>query len=375
MPDAAVSATPPRIGGPIARLVSRPGFQAWAARFPLTRRFARRDGIELFRLVQGFVESQALSALVRLDVLERLGERPTTAANLAAAVDVPADRMQILMQAGAAMGLLRRRRDGSFALARRGAALLGVPGLRQMILHHDAFYRDLGDPVALLRGTVDTELEAFWPYVFGASGAVDPEVTATYSRLMSDSQALVAADTLAMVRLDGTQRLMDVGGGTGAFLAAAAARYPGIQGTLFDLPPLRETAEARFFRAGLSDRVRFVGGSFRDDAMPSGADTISLVRVLYDHSDPTVQALLAAAYKVLPAGGRLIVSEPMSGGTSPDPVTDVYFAFYTLAMGTGRTRSAIRIGELCAAAGFNDIRTPRPPRSFVTSVLTCVKPG
>jgi demethylspheroidene O-methyltransferase len=60
----------------------------------------------------------------------------------------------------------------------------------------------------------------------------------------------------------------------------------------------------------------------------------------------------------------------MSGGERPDRATDVYFAFYTLAMGTGRTRSAAEIARHLRDAGFVDIETPRPRRSFVTSVVT-----
>ena len=74
--------------------------------------------------------------------------------------------------------------------------------------------------------------------------------------------------------------------------------------------------------------------------------------MLYDHADETVLALLRAVHAALPERGLLIVSEPMSGGMRPDPITDTYFAFYTLAMGTGRTRSAARIAELMAEAGF-----------------------
>ncbi len=68
-----------------------------------------------------------------------------------------------------------------------------------MIRHHAVFYRDLADPVALLRGGAETELARFWPYVFGASGPIDPEVAATYSGLMADTQAMVAEDTLRLV--------------------------------------------------------------------------------------------------------------------------------------------------------------------------------
>jgi demethylspheroidene O-methyltransferase len=96
--------------------------------------------------------------------------------------------------------------------------------------------------------------------------------------------------------------------------------------------------------------------------------------VLYDHDDATVGDLLAKVHAALPPGGRLIISEPMSGGARPDPICDVYFAFYTMAMGTGRTRSAARIAELCEAAGFEAVRVAKAPRPFVTSALSCSKP-
>ena len=126
---------------------------------------------------------------------------------------------------------------------------------------------------------------------------------------------------------------------------------------------------------GLRGRVALHGGSFRDGAIPEGADAISLIRVLYDHDDDTVRALLAKVHAALPEGGRLVISEPMSGGKRPERAGDVYFAFYTMAMGTGRVRSAERIGEMCREAGFGNIRAPKARRPFITSVLTCAKPG
>ena len=282
--------------------------------------------------------------------------------------------MAILLQAGAALGLLKRRRDGRFALARKGAAILGVPGLEAMIRHHRAFYADMADPVALLRGQGETELARFWPYVFGAAAEMEPEVARRYSDLMAQSQGLVAQDVLRVIPFKDTRHLLDVGGGSGAFLAAVGAPYLDLHMTLFDLPAVMPSARARLSETGLGARVTLFPGSFRDDPLPEGADTISLIRVLYDHDDATVTALLAKIHAVLPPGGRLVVAEPMAGGATPERAGDVYFAFYTMAMGTGRARSAARIAEMCAAAGFSDIRIPRSPRPFVTSALTCVKP-
>ena len=161
----------------------------------------------------------------------------------------------------------------------------------------------------------------------------------------------------------------------GAFLIAAGQATPGLELELFDLPQVVPQAEARFAAAGLADRAQVHAGSFRDDPLPRGADVISLIRVLYGHADETVSDLLAKCFDALPPGGRLVVSEPMSGGAKPDRSGDVYFAFYTMAMQTGRTRSAKEIGDMCERAGFENVQMPRPARPFVTRVLTVNKPA
>lgn len=356
------------------RLVASPAFQARTARIPFLRGLARAEGAALFDLAQGFVRSQALQALVALRVPRILLDGPADVETLAARCAAPVERMATLLRAGAAMGLLRRRRDGRFRLTIRGAALMGAPGLEGMILHHRVLYGDLADPAAFVRGQTDPELARFWPYVFGAGAATDPAAAERYSRLMTDTQALVAADALRLIDLSGVSRLMDVGGGTGAFVEAAAAARPALALTLFDLPPVAEAAAARLAGIGLSDRVDIVPGSFRDDPLPRGADAVSLVRVLYDHADETVRALLRAAFDALPPGGRLFVAEPMSGGDRPDPVTDVYFAFYCMAMRTGRVRSGAEIAALLREAGFVEVAHRRGDRPYVASVVVGRRP-
>lgn len=354
----------------LLRLAASRRFQAWAGRMPLLRRIARAEGAALFDIVAGFVNSQMLMALVDLRVLHKLQDGPQSAEGMAGLCAVPPARMHVLLQAGAGLGLLKRRRDGRFQLTVRGASLLAVPGLQAMILHHRALYQDLTDPTAFLRGGTETHLARFWPYVFGGEG--DPQVTATYSNLMAESQVLVAEDVLSLVDFAGITRLLDVGGGTGAFLAAVGAAYPKLRLDLMDLPVVLQGAGARL--AAMSDRLTLHPGSFRDDALPQGADAISLIRVLYDHDDSTVQRLLRAVYDALPSGGRLIVAEPMSGGARPDRQTDVYFAVYTMAMQTGRTRSGAEISDLLAQAGFTSICIKTGFRPYVASAVTAIRP-
>jgi demethylspheroidene O-methyltransferase len=365
------SGLPSRTAGPgwAAKLALQPWFHRLCSRVPGLRGIARAEGDALFEVVSGFVRSQALLALVELRILHRLANGPETTARLAHLTGAPVERMVVLCQAGAALALMRQKR-GLWQLSTRGAAFLTVPGLEAMVRHHPVLYRDLVDPAAFFRGQTETELAGFWPYVFGAGGAADPTLAARYSALMADSQALVAEDTLRLVNLSGVRHLVDIGGGTGAFLSAAGVAYPNLRRTLFDLPTVVAGAGAR-----LGHDVAIHPGSFRDDPLPAGADAISLVRVLYDHADDTVAALLAKVRQALPAGGRLIISEPMSGASRPDPATDVYFAIYTLAMGTGRTRSAAEIATLCAGAGLDCSGRARTLRPFVTSVVEARVPA
>ncbi|WP_443112682.1 methyltransferase [Dinoroseobacter sp. PD6] len=351
------------------RLAGSSAFQSWASAMPGTRRLARKDGEALFDLVSGFVYSQVLQAFVTLDMPALLAREPLPAWRLAARTRMEPRQMEVLCQAAASLKLLKRRRDGSYQLGRLGAALPGVPGLAEMIRHHDVLYRDLQDPMKFLSGTQETELARFWPYVFGQAGTNDPEIAERYSRLMADSQGLVAEETLRTIDFDGAHRLMDVGGGTGAFLRAVREKHPDLRLRLYDLPAVIEGA-------ALPPGADKTGGSFRDaPALPKGADAISLVRVLYDHADATVADLLRKVFVALPADGRVVVSEPMAGGDQPTRTGDAYFAFYTMAMQTGRARSAQEIADHLTRAGFVDVVCHTTYRPFVTGVVSGRKPA
>ena len=99
-----------------------------------------------------------------------------------------------------------------------------------------------------------------------------------------------------------------------------------------------------------------------------------IAQILYTFQDD-IDKLLANVRRALPPGGRLIISEPMSGGARPDPATDVYFTVYTLAMQTGRTRSAAEIAGLLQKAGFEAITPAKSLRPFVTTALSAIAPA
>ncbi|MEL6996861.1 MAG: methyltransferase [Pseudomonadota bacterium] len=352
--------------------IASPDFQNWAAGFRLTRPFVRQDSAALFDLMAGFVYTQTLLACVELDILEALRNRARSVGDLANHADLPVQRMEVLCQSAAAVGLLLRKRDGTYRLGRLGAAALGVPGLAVMIRHHQVFYRDLADPVALLKGEIEPELSKFWAYVRGDHAAEDREIAADYSHIMATSQQLVARETLDAVDLSGISTLTDIGGGTGAFLQSVAERHPHLSLRLFDLPAVIDAARVRL---APDTRINLHPGSFLSDPLPEGSDAVTLIRVLYDHQDHTVRTLLSRIHDSLPVNGRIVISEPMSGGRQPCRVGDSYFGFYTTAMTTGCARSAERHIELLTEAGFSNARQIPTNQPLLTSVVIARKGG
>jgi demethylspheroidene O-methyltransferase len=353
------------------RLLASAGFQRWAAGFPLTRPIARRRANALFDLCAGFVYSQILLACVELGLFERLATGPKSLAELTGLVQLPPAGLERLLKGAIALGLVERRAGGRYGLGAQGAVLAGSPGIVAMIRHHRLLYEDLRDPVALLRGEQPaTELGRYWAYASSSTpSGLPPAAVAEYSQLMAVSQALIAEDILDAYRFERHRRLLDVGGGQGAFLIAAGRRCPKLELRLFDLPPVAERAQAAFAAAGLGGRAQAVGGSFFSDPLPRGADLVTLVRIVHDHDDAAALAILRAARAALPMDGTLLLAEPLAGTPDAPAVGDAYFGFYLMAMGRGRPRTRDELAAMLLEAGFAPPRQRPTRRPFLASLL------
>ncbi|MEM6665510.1 MAG: methyltransferase [Pseudomonadota bacterium] len=357
-------------------LLQKPAFQRWAASFPLTRPIASKRSRELFDLVSGFVYSQVLHACVRLKLLEEIADTPLPADVLARRVGLEPDAMDRLLAAACALRLVSRRSPDSaghatFGLGDLGAALLGNPGVVAMVEHHAILYDDLSDPVGLLRDPQkETGLQRYWAYAATRTpGALADDTVADYSQLMAVSQSFIADEILDAYPVSRHRHMMDVGGGEGAFVEAAAARAPEMAFTLVDLPAVAARASTRFASAGLASRATAHGADMFRDSLPEGADLISLIRVLYDHPDDRVMALLKRAHGALPQGGTLLVAEPMAGTPGAENMGAAYFGFYLLAMRGGRSRTRDDLAAAMVQAGFSNVRPVKTRRPLFTSLL------
>ena len=258
-------------------------------------------------LCAGFVYSQVLFACVRLRLFELLRGGPLTTPELAVKMALSEDATRRLLDAAASLDLAQRRGENRYGLGQLAAALLGSPEALALIEHQPLLYADLADPVALLRGERETALSRYWPYSAAERpDGLSAEEVGPYSALMAASQPLVAREAMAVYPIEKHRRLLDVGGGEGVFLAAAAERAPALELELFDLPAVAERARARLSGLGLSGRVKIHGGNFLRDPLPRGADVISLARIVHDHDDASALALLRNARAALPPGGDVV---------------------------------------------------------------------
>ena len=320
------------------------------------RRYARR----LFDLTAGFVYAQVIQALVTSGLLARLAQGPAALDEAVLVAGLDGSATLTLLRAAKSLQLVEER-GGTWLLAGLGAALAAMPGLADMVRHHRLLYADLADPLAMLRGGGAGELARLWRY----DGTADPADVATYSALMAATQPMVAQQVLGACSFAGSRALLDVGGGTGGFLAAVRTAYLQLRLGLFDRPAVVEGARGRVDAA-------LHPGSFRDDPLPGGYDAISLVRVLHDHDDEVVHRLLASVRAALPAGGRLVIAEPLADTPGAESMGHAYFGFYLAAMRSGRPRTYAEYAAMLRAAGFASIRRKRTSIPLITSVIIAV---
>ena len=356
-----------------------PNFSRWAAGNIFTRWITRKRAQQVFDVMAGFVYSQVLLACVRLRIFELVNESPRTLDELALICRVPASALQRLVNSAVALRLLALRGQGRYGLGALGAPVAGHPGIRAMIEHHAVLYHDMQDPVALLRDQVsDGQMMAYWPYVetLGADGAPQraprawpQENVSRYSQLMSASQPFVVDEVLATYSFANHRCVLDVGGGQGTFVCRLAAHAAHLKLKLFDLPQVAELAQDNFNKKSLSARIEAFGGDFLKDALPSGADLITLVRVAHDHPDAHVHTILRSIFEALPAGGTLLLTEPMAQASHEAPLGDAYFHFYLLAMGSGRLRTVQELSDMILAAGFVSVEVLDNPMPLQTRIL------
>jgi len=351
---------------------AHPAFQHWAAKLPLIRRIARSRAGSMFDLVVGFSYSQIARAAVESGLLDVLKDGPLGAAEIARRIDLGEEAALCLLRAARSLALAEEVVEDGWMLGEQGAVLQADAGTQAMIRHHRLLYRDLESPLDLLRRdrAEPNELSRFWSYAGALHGAAEAGTgTSEYSQLMATSQRFVADQVLAAFRFPATGRLLDVGGGHGAFLGHVGRACPRLELGLFDLPEVVENARRPLAEAVGAERVSFHPGDFFRDPIPAGYDLVSLVRILHDHDDGPALDLLSNIRRALDPGKRLMIAEPMARVPGAEAMGEAFFGFYLWAMGSGRPRSEKEIRAMLAEAGFRRSRGVPTPQPVIASIV------
>jgi demethylspheroidene O-methyltransferase len=345
-------------------MIGSAAFQRWASRTPIVRGIARRRASAQFDLVAGFVYSQILAATVESGLIDHLAGACRTFDELAAFLELQPDATDRLLRAAQSLQLVESPQHGLWTLGESGAALSANAGAMAMIRHHRLLYQDLADPLALLaKGRrEETALSAYWTYASRQEGRAGH---GDYSALMAATQPMVAQQIIDAYDFAAHRKMLDIGGGTGAFVRAVARTAPNLEFGIFDLPEV--LAGANPASAALHP------GSFKDADIPLGYDLITLTRILHDHDDEVAQALLGKIRAALPDGGRLLIIEPMADAVSAERMGDAYFGLYLWAMGSGRPRSASEITNMLKNAGFSDVRGVKTALPIITDAIVATR--
>ncbi|MBT8545958.1 methyltransferase domain-containing protein [Polynucleobacter paneuropaeus] len=342
------------------KLIANSRFQNTVAKIPFLRGIAKKRANQLFDVMAGFVYTQILLACIRLNIFNQLKDGPLTLEAIKNECGLERAPLKQLLDAAVSIHLLEIRANHRYGLGKLGAPLVGNSALAAMIEHHSVLYEDLRDPLLLLSGKLKSKkLEKFWPYVSNdledQESLKDQERVKDYSDLMSASLPLVADQVLGAYDFSRHRCLLDIGGGQGTFLKRVHLQSPQLERMLFDLPGVANLAELNFSASSENQSIKVFGGDFFKDELPSGADLITLIRVIFDHDDERVKILLRSIFRALSPGGKLLIAEPMAETPDHPPMGHAYFGFYLMAMGRGRPRTVEEIGQLALEAGFKRV--------------------
>jgi hypothetical protein len=311
---------------------------------------------DLLRLVNGYQTTQAIYAVAALGIPDLLAAGPRSAEELATATGAHAPSLRRVLQALAALDVLHEEADGSFRLGDLGEPLRSDHP--QSVAGWAAF---VGRPAhwaawGALDHTVETGENAF-RHVHGEDvwrhRESRPEESAAFDRAMESMTRAVTGSVLDAFDFGRFDVIVDVAGGTGAFLSEILARNPGPRGILFDQPHV--VANAR-----VPEGVEVVAGSFFE-AVPEGGDAYVLKAIVHDWEDEESVAILRSCRRAIAPGGSVLVVERLLGGPNEAPRAKFSDVNMMVAPG-GRERTLEEYGTLLDAAGFR-LRAETPTSS------------
>jgi O-methyltransferase domain len=301
-------------------------------------------------LLSGHLVAECVHAIAVLGVADLLAGGPATIESLASATGCHAPSLQRVLRILVRLGVFTETVSGQFELTPLGATLRSdtPDSLRDaaVFLMSAPMWTAFGSLLDTLRSGDPAFVRLHKATIFEYLGE-RPELSAVFHDFMTTQSNAHNAAIVDAYDFSGIHRVVDVGGGHGATLAAVLHRYPAMKGILFDLPEVVANAGPETQRDG---RCEVVGGDMLL-SVPAGGDAYMIKRVIMDRCDGEAKTILSNCLSGMNAGGRIVVIDPMlPDHTEPHPnwLADLF----GLAITGGQCRSEAEFRNLFDAAGL-----------------------
>jgi len=312
-------------------------------------------------LATGFQRSRVLLTAHELGVFTSLGDEACTSDEVAADLDLDARATDRLMNALVALGFLRKE-DGRF---------VNVPGSARYLVQGKPDYMGNLMHSVHLWDTWSTLSEA----VRHGSSVIKKDVAQrdepwldAFIAAMHWRAVKHAPQVVALIDLAGVKRVLDVGGGSGAFAMGFARAKEGMESVVFDLPSVVPLTRKYIQQAGMSDRVRTAEGNYKTDLLGSGFDLAFLSAIIHSNSPGENRDLLRKCVAALNPRGQVAIVDFIMNEERTAPPQATFFSLNML-VGTeaGDTFTESEVRAWMQDARLSDIVRKETP--FGTAML------
>jgi (2Fe-2S) ferredoxin/SAM-dependent methyltransferase len=307
---------------------------------------------ELAEQMRAFQESRVILTALELDVFAAVGDG-ASAEEVAALLRTHPRSTGMLLNALTAMGLLAKS-GGQFrntpVTARHFTANAPHPA-RMAALHTAHLWLTWSNLTESVRSGTAVPLEGR-----------DDGWTEAFIAAMHRNASERTASVVRAVGAESVARMLDVGGGSGAYSIAFAKANPNLRAEIVDLAPVGVLARRHIAEAGVGARVHVSTGDLRTDRFGEGYDLAFVSAICHMLSEDENRDLFRRCREALAPGGRLVVQDFI---LEPDKTAPRFAALFALNMLVGtRAGSAYSEPEYAlwmGEAGIRDIRRVRLP--------------
>jgi ubiquinone/menaquinone biosynthesis C-methylase UbiE len=315
-------------------------------------------------MLSGFRASRILLTAVELDLFSTLAGGGGTAVEVSRATGASERGITILLDAVTALGLIRKK-GGRYRNAPVASECLAADGendWRLGIGHHLALWENWSRLTEVVRE--GKPLPRTLPRQEGK--------TRSFIGLMHRHGSARAPRLANAISLRGAFKMLDVGGGSGAYSIAFARKKRDLRVTVLDLPDVLPITREYVTEAGLIGRFDFIGGDLRTVDFGSGYDLVLISAVCHMLSPRTNRRLIGKAFAALSPGGRLLIHDFVLDENRASPPNAAIFAVNMLVNTEGgNSYTANEYRAWLKESGFRSVRFRR--LSSVSDFLLATK--